>query len=91
MAPALVDPADGSEVGTLDPVLSWIYPDTCVPEGYRIDLSVDPTFADTSLSGGTGNPSTSWMPGDSLTDCTTYFWRVAFDLREPHPSGTCVS
>lgn len=77
MAPALVDPPDGAEVGTLMPILHWSYLDSCAPEGYRIDLSIDPTFADTSLSGGTGNPSTSWAPGDLLTDCTTYFWRVA--------------
>jgi hypothetical protein len=77
IAPALVDPADGSEVGTLNPSLHWIYPDDCAPEGYRIDLSTDPTFTDTSLSGGTGNPSTTWGPGEPLEDCTTYFWRVA--------------
>jgi hypothetical protein len=77
IAPALIDPADGAVVNTLNPTLHWVYPDTCVPEGYRIDLSVDPTFTDTSLSGGTGNPSTNWGPGTPLTDCTTYFWRVA--------------
>jgi hypothetical protein len=59
------------------PMLIWDYPDPCVPQGYRIDLSTDSTFADTSLSGGTGNPSTRWFPGDDLTDCTTYYWRVA--------------
>ena len=77
-APALLAPADGSVITILEPTLSWQYPDpACTPQGYRIDLSTDPTFADTSLSGGTGNPSTSWGPGHALADCTTYFWKVA--------------
>jgi len=76
-APALLAPADGAVISALDPTLTWEYPDSCVPQGYRIDLSTDPTFADTSLSGGTGNPSTSWGPAHPLADCTTYFWKVA--------------
>ena len=76
-APALLQPANGASVNTLDPSLIWQYPDSCLPQGYRVDLSVDVTFADTSLSGGTGNPSTRWGPGDPLADCTVYFWRIA--------------
>lgn len=77
-APNLNSPADGATLNTNNPTLSWSYPDLfCVPEGYRIDLSMDATFADTSLSGGTGNPSTSWGPGSPLSDCTQYYWRVA--------------
>ncbi len=76
-APSLIEPADGSEVNELYPSLKWQYLDGCLPEGYRVDLSIDPTFADTSLSGGTGNPSTRWGPGEDLADCTTYFWRTA--------------
>ncbi len=77
-APALLSPDDAAFVNSLNPSLTWKYLDTtCNPQGYRIDLSTDPTFADTSLSGGTGNPSTSWGPGESLDDCSTYFWRVA--------------
>ena len=76
IAPSLLAPANGAVITDLDPTLTWQYPDTCVPQGYRVDLSVDPTFADTSLSGGTGNPSTSWGPAHPLADCTTYFWKV---------------
>jgi len=76
-APALLQPANGAVVSELNPTLIWHYPDPCVPQGYRIDLSTDYTFADTSLSGGTGNPSTRWGPGDPLADCTVYFWKVA--------------
>jgi hypothetical protein len=58
--------------------LTWAYPDpACNPEGYRIDISIDETFADTSLSGGTGNPSTSWSPGSDLQACQVYHWRIA--------------
>ena len=77
IAPVLASPADGATVNTLSPSLSWSYPANCVPQGYRIDLSRTPDFSDTSLSGGTGDASTSWGPGAPLTDCTEYHWRVA--------------
>jgi hypothetical protein len=76
-APTLGTPTNGAILAELRPTLSWDYPDPCVPQGYRIDLSTDSSFADTSLSGGTGNPSTRWSPGTELTNCTTYYWRVA--------------
>ncbi len=75
--PRLLEPASGAMVNTLQPLLVWEYKDPCIPEGYRIDLSTDPSFADTSLSGGTGNPSTRWLPGTDLADCTWYYWRIA--------------
>ncbi len=76
--PTLLQPANGAVVTVLDPSLIWEYPYPClVPLGYRVDLSTDVTFADTSLSGGTGNPSTRWGPGEPLADCTVYFWKIA--------------
>ncbi len=77
VAPTLLEPAEGASFDESIDSLIWDYPLDCAPEGYRVDLSVDPAFADTSLSGGTGNPSTRWGPGSPLTDCTTYYWRVA--------------
>lgn len=78
LAPVLVSPIDGAAVTSLTPTLTWAYPDpACNPEGYRVDLSVDETFADTSLSGGTGNPSTNWVPGRDLESCQVYHWRIA--------------
>lgn len=77
VAPVLLDPPDGAVIHDDYPSLIWDYPEDCIPEGYRVDLSTDPSFADTSLSGGTGNPSTRWGPGEHLEDCTTYYWRVA--------------
>jgi SdrD B-like domain len=77
VAPTLLQPAEGASFNEGSDSLIWDYPEDCSPEGYRVDLSVDPTFADTSLSGGTGNPSTRWGPGGPLVDCQTYYWRVA--------------
>ncbi len=76
--PNLNSPADFSVVASLLPTLSWAYPDaSCHPQGYRIDLSPDRDFADTTLSGGTGNPSTEWSPGSNLQPGSEYFWKVA--------------
>jgi len=76
--PELISPPNGGTVDTPNPSLTWNYVSRdCPVQGFRVDLSTDPGFADTSLSGGTGNPSTSWGPGQPLADCTTYYWRVA--------------
>ncbi len=78
LAPNLQTPANAAVLTEDWPTLTWTYPDpACDPEGYRIDLSVDPTFADTSLSGGTGNPSTAWAAAHPLEDCQVYHWQVA--------------
>ena len=77
-APGLDSPADGSTVTENRPTLQWSYPGAgCLPPSYRVDLATDASFADTSLSGGTGNPSMRRTPGSDLADCTAYFWRVA--------------
>ena len=75
-APTLGSPA--GVIHTLRPIFYWNYPgSSCLPEGYRIDVSTSASFADTSLSGGTGNPRTSWTTAEDLEDCTLYYWRVA--------------
>lgn len=64
--------------------LEWEYPiSACIPESYRIELSTEPEFVDTSLNGATGNPSTRWGPGSPLDPATQYFWRVT-----PYSDGT---
>ncbi len=76
VAPVLGDPAMWGQVNSLTPTLTWTYPDNnCHPEGYRIELRTGPSFAD-DLSGGTGNPSTSWSPGDPLEPGREYEWGV---------------
>lgn len=76
VAPVLLEPANGAVISDLWPSLIWDYPEDCSPEGYRVDLSTTADFSDTSLSGGTGNPSTRWGAGHTLDDCETYYWKV---------------
>jgi hypothetical protein len=74
----LQSPTDGATISTPLPLFEWNNGNLdCFPGGYRIDLSTSSDFVDPSLSGGTGNPSTDWLPGEDLSDCTQYFWRVA--------------
>ncbi|HWQ45548.1 MAG TPA: SdrD B-like domain-containing protein [Longilinea sp.] len=76
-APTLVSPNHYEVVGSLLPTLTWTYPDnSCEPEGYAISLSPGPYFNDYSLNGGTGNPSTSWSPGEELQPGMEYKWNV---------------
>ena len=76
VAPVLTGPAMWSVVGSLEPSLSWSYPNaSCNPQGYAIDLRTGPLFSD-SLGGGTGNPSTSWGPGSPLPPGKEYEWAV---------------
>jgi hypothetical protein len=76
--PELVWPPDGATINTVLPLLDWEWPlSDCIPEGYRIDLYEDVEPASDLLSGGTGNPSTDWFPGDDLLNCTAYRWFVS--------------
>jgi hypothetical protein len=76
MAPVLDSPANWSYVGSTMPELQWTYPDdSCTPEGYRIDLLGGPAYS-TDLSGGTGDPDTTWYPGEPLQSSSQYKWRV---------------
>jgi len=75
-APVLTGPAMWSVVASLEPSLTWSYPDpACNPQGYAIDLRTGPLFTD-HLGGGTGNPSTSWGPGSPLQPGKEYEWGV---------------
>jgi len=75
--PILVWPTHGETINTILPLLDWEWPlADCLPEGYRIDLYEDVEPVSDILSGGTGNPSTRWFPGDDLLDCTPYRWFV---------------
>jgi hypothetical protein len=76
-APVLLQPAKNGVVTSLDPNFLWRYPDPCLPQGYRIDLSAKQNFTGPSLGGLTNMPSSRWGAGAPLADCTTYYWRVA--------------
>ncbi len=78
VAPIPAAPPNGGVVDNAYPTLSWTYPGRdCMPHGYRIDIATDAGMTAIAQSGGTGNPSTSWAPGQPLADCTAYYWRVA--------------
>ncbi len=82
IAPELVAPASRSFVGD-DPLdssypglLEWNYTGSCRPEGYRVELSKDHNF-DNSTSAETED--TSWppdLPVQSLDPGMEYWWRV---------------
>jgi len=74
--PDLIIPAGLSVVADLSPSLQWSYPDTsCDPQSYRINLYSGPLFSE-NIGGGTGNPHTSWGPGEPLQPHTEYHWSV---------------
>ncbi len=75
-APSLASPADAAIVDSGLPALSWIYPDDCYPDHYRVDLT-DSTFDLNNLGDTTDEPTTSWHPTTSLVVGRNYFWRVA--------------
>jgi hypothetical protein len=74
-APVLLSPNDGSEFEG-KPQLQWSYPDnTCHPQSFKVDISLDSSFSDISLGFGTldfNETSRIWeLP---LGNC--YYWRV---------------
>jgi hypothetical protein len=77
--PELVSPILGEIVNDPSPPLDWSYPDIgCLPEGYQFEVSEQPDFLQTVLSGTGSSPYTGFETNiDFLQDCTDYFWRVA--------------
>jgi len=76
--PKLISPDTGSWVTNPSPELRWEsrQPD-CLVTNYKFEVSTDPTFASSVLSGGAGPGATFDTGIDFLIDCHTYFWRVA--------------
>ncbi len=70
----LLSPLEGVVTNTL-PLLSWS-PVAGYPEGYRFELTQDPTFASVERSGTVGG--TSWQASSSspLHGESQYYWRV---------------
>jgi hypothetical protein len=77
--PELVSPILGEIVNDPSPPLDWSYPDVgCLPEGYQFEVSEQPDFLQTVLSGTSSSPYSGFETNvDFLQDCTNYFWRVA--------------
>ena len=77
-APALLAPANGAAFDYHRDSFIWDYPEPCLPDGYRIEVSTAADFSvDVGLNGGTGNPSTTWGLGHAPSPCQIYYWRVA--------------
>ncbi len=77
VAPSLYENVGLAPVQGLAPhLLQWSYPAPCQPDGYAVHLSREPDFSDSSLSGGTGTPDTSWTPFLPLDPATQYWWEV---------------
>ena len=75
--PELLSPDPGEIISELYAELHYqVGEPKCVPEGYLIDLQTDPTFSGANLLTSYGIPGT-YVLTDELTDCTTYYWRVA--------------
>ena len=76
-APELLSPDPGEVIGDLYAELHYeVGEPQCLPEGYFVDLQTDSGFGGTNLLGEFGIPGT-YVLTDELTDCTTYYWRVA--------------
>jgi hypothetical protein len=75
--PSLLQPLDDAIVSDpAGPFFSWTYPDPCLPGGYGVRLATSTDFEGSPLNGGTGTPSSRWVPGTDLADCTRYYWQV---------------
>ena len=57
-------------------LLTWWYPDACLPDSYGVELAPLLLFDGSPLNGSTGTPAMSWTPAATLEDCERYFWRV---------------
>jgi hypothetical protein len=74
--PEMISPIGLPPLSDLQPSFHWNYPNpNCDPESYRINLSSGPLFEE-NIGGGTGNPQTSWGPGEPLQPHTEYHWSV---------------
>lgn len=58
-----------------DDLLTWTYPDTCIPENYSVYISPTHDFSDVSLFG--DSPIPVWGPSSPLSPGTHYWWQVA--------------
>ncbi|MBN2386674.1 MAG: hypothetical protein JXB85_06600 [Anaerolineales bacterium] len=80
IAPIPAGPEEGALVTTEYVILSWTYPDPCLPEGFQPELSDDPAFAGPNLmsvhSVAEVHPAFGQISEAALDDCTRYYWRV---------------
>ena len=74
-APVLLEPPNGSTVDTLTPKVMFDTTMNCLPDGYLVEYSQDPSFASKGTYGGGGYYGYG-MTLPELENCATYYWRV---------------
>jgi hypothetical protein len=77
--PELVSPIHGVVINEASPPLDWDFPAVgCLAERFQFEVSAQPDFMHTVLSGEGSGAWTSFETNvDFLQDCTDYYWRVA--------------
>ena len=62
------------DLGSL--LLTWWYPEECLPDHYIVEMSPMLQFDGSPLNETTDGPNMYWAPTNTLEDCVRYFWRV---------------
>jgi len=76
--PSLTYPPSGGFFDRSYDSLEWEWQiNACIPESYRIEVSMDSGFVDTTYNGGTGTPGTRWGFGSTPPAATQFWWRVS--------------
>ncbi|MCK4488958.1 MAG: hypothetical protein KAU23_01800, partial [Anaerolineales bacterium] len=89
--PSLLLPPSGGIFDRGYSSLEWEWPlSTCIPEAYKVEVSMDPDFVDTTYFGGTGNPSTRWGFGSTPPGATQFWWRIIASAEEVYGPPSIV-
>lgn len=84
VAPELLNPPYGGIYDYDYDLIDWEWPLAgCIPESYRVEVSLYPDFHDAPRNEHLGNPSTAWSFGSRPPEATRYFWRIT-----PHVDGS---
>jgi hypothetical protein len=80
-APEQAGPEDIAVITREFVVLSWRYPESCMPHNFRAELSADPSFTGENMMDDSGvsrnRPAFSQVSMATLENCTEYYWRVS--------------
>jgi hypothetical protein len=85
-----VDPADGGEVQTLEPILKWTAPDApgAPPTDYQVMVCFQPECrwpVSPTLYRNVGSARSEWrVPATFLNPATSYYWKVRARDRDGH-------
>jgi len=74
IAPTLINPANGSNILTLIPILDWN--DVQGISSYTIQVALDSNFSNTVVNQSGLNTSQYQIPNGTFTGNTIYYWRV---------------